>query len=112
MAKKKVEINTEKFWFYRSCKFCKCLINKDLFLIAKRGVDIVKKNIEISEIIRKHFEIDFLKNLLLNKEELRLFKYQFKNLNLNNMIITKSYLDYLYNGHFMEEDNQMKSDEK
>ena len=106
LAKKKIEISTEKFWIYNSCKFCKCFFNKDKLYISEKGLNIVKKNIEISEIIKKHFEIDFIKKLLLNGDELELFKFQFKHLNINNMRATKEYLSNLYNGHLKEDDIQ------
>jgi hypothetical protein len=111
IAKKKIEISPHKFWLYISCKICKCLFNKDKLFIAEKSTDLITKNIEISEIIKKHFEFDFIKKLLLTEDELELFKYQFKYLNINNMDLSKKYMNDLYNGHLKEddiEDNQYK----
>ena len=61
----------------------------------KNTLKIIQKNIEISEIIKKHFELEFLKNLLLKEDERNLLPYQFKYLNMSNMNSTKKYLDLL-----------------
>ena len=61
----------------------------------RNTLKIIKKNIEISEIIKKHFEMEFLKNLLFKEDERNLFPYQFKYLNRRNMTSTKKYLDLL-----------------
>ena len=47
----------------------------------------------------------------MTEDELELFKYQFKYLNINNMDLSKKYMNDLYNGHLKEddiEDNQYK----
>jgi len=62
---------------------------------VRNTLKIIKKNIEISEIIKKHFEMEFLKNLLFKEDERNLFPYQFKYLNRRNMTSTKKYLDLL-----------------
>ena len=103
IAMNKIIISPEKFWIYNSCKFCKCLFNKDKVFIAGKSTDLLTKNIEISEIIKKHFEIDFIKKLLLTEDELELFKFQFKYLNISNMDLTKEYLNNLYTGHLKED---------
>lgn len=77
-----------------------------------KTMEIIKKNIEISEMIKKHFELDFLKKLLLNENEQKLFPYQFKYLNLQNLEPTKKFLNLLLKKDFYElnEPEKEKSD--
>lgn len=111
-AKKKIPITTEKFWFYEACKFCSCCVNRDSKYIAKNTLRIIKKNIEISEIIKKHFELEFLKNLLLKEDEKNLLPYQFKYLNMSNMSSTKKYLDFLSMKDFYVKKSKDETDEE
>jgi len=95
VAKKKIDITTLKFWLYETFKICSCCFNRNSKYIVKNTLKIIQKNIEISEIIKKHFELEFLKNLLLKEDERNLLPYQFKYLNMSNMNSTKKYLDLL-----------------
>jgi hypothetical protein len=104
IAIKKIKIPSIKYWLYSSFNFCKCFFNKDKYHITEKSTDIINKNIEVSNIIKKHFEIDFIKKLFLNEDELNLFKNQFKYLNIKNMKNSKEYLDNIYAEHLMEDD--------
>ena len=50
---------------------------------------------EVTKIIKNGFEIEFLKRLLLDKNEYNLFNYQFKHINLRNYNASLEYLKSL-----------------
>lgn len=102
VAKNKTPISIEKFWFYETCNICSCFFDRSTNYIAKNTNRIIKKNIEITEIIKKHFELEFLKNLILEEDERNLLPYKFKYLNRGNMSSTKKYLDLLSIKDFYE----------
>lgn len=95
-AKVKKVINAERFFCYETCGIFSMCFNKDKKYIAKITGKIIKNNLETSQIIKKHLELEFLKKLLLKQEDLNLFPYQFKYLNLGNMSSTKIFLDKLH----------------
>jgi len=112
-AIKKVTFSTEQICLYSSCFKC-CCMNKDKKYLVQKAIKLVEKNIEVSEIIKKNFEMEFLKRLLLNEHEYNLFPYQFKNINLKNVIDSKNYLNNLQFAGFkrLEENHKKEEQEK
>ena len=56
---------------------------------------IIDENIEISGLIKKNIEVNFMKRLLLSQNERYLFDHQFRYLNLGNTKETNIHLDNL-----------------
>ena len=111
-AKIRRAITTERFFCYETCDIFKMCFDKNKKYIANKTLKIIKNHLEISEIIKKHFELEFLKKLLLKEEELNLFPYQFKYLNLSNMKSTKNFLDKLNLGEFQRKINNEDLEEE
>lgn len=94
-AKKRFYFNTRKAWFYSVFKCCKHFLNKNKLKVLKKTNAILKKNMEITHVIKKNLEFDFLKKLILTNKEFYLFPYQFKYINVGNMSATMNYLNLL-----------------
>ena len=94
-AKKKIYFSFEKLWFWSICKLCKCFINKNNKKIVTKSILLIEKNLEISNLIKKNIEVDFLKQIVMNEDERNLIDYKFKILNVGNPNATLDFLDDL-----------------
>ena len=64
---------------------------------------------EITHVIKKNLEFDFLKKLILSNKEFFLFPNQFKYINIGNMSATMNYLNFL-NDISKEKLNRLQSE--
>ena len=97
-----------------------CLSRKKIDLMRKSW-EIIEKNTDITNIIKKQFEIVFLKRILLTKTQINLFKYNFLDINLDDYETAMTYLeeindefDDVNREQFMEllkKDDMMKQNE-
>jgi len=71
--------------------------NPDKYEIIQRCSDIVDNHMSIDFIIKKHFELDFLKNTVLTDIEKQLLKYNYRYINFNNPKTTLEYLESVDN---------------
>lgn len=69
--------------------------NEKKFAILEKCSSIIDTNIQINHIIRKLFELEFLKRLLLSEKQRQLIKYQFRYINLKNFEDSIKFLEIL-----------------
>lgn len=74
------------------CKRCKNGKKKRYDILEKCG-DIIDSSIEINNIVKRMFEIEFLKKLILTDRQEHLLKFQYRYLNLNNYNETMKFLN-------------------
>jgi len=94
-AKTRFYFGSRKAWYYSTFKCCKNFFNKNKLEVLDKTNSILKKNMEIIHVIKKNLEFDFLKKLVLTNNELYLFPFQFKYVNVGNMTETMKYLNFL-----------------
>jgi hypothetical protein len=63
--------------------FCKKGKKKKYELYEKCN-EIIDNTVEINHLIRKLFELEFMKKLIMSENQIRLLKYQFQYINLSN----------------------------
>jgi len=68
---------------------------KAKYELIKKCTNLIEKTMNIEHIIKKNFELSFLKQYLLSKTEVNMFKYHFKTLNLCNYDDSMSHLRLL-----------------
>jgi hypothetical protein len=78
-------------WCFKPCKIHKV----KRFEILEKCIDITDKYMQINFIMRKLFEIEFLKEIVLTKKQKELIKYQFRFINFNNHKESIMFLDSL-----------------
>ncbi len=79
---------------------CMCLLKKSQkyekkIEIIKTCEEIIEKNTNIEYIIRKNFEVIFLKKYLLNQDQKNFFRYNFKSINLTKPETTRNFIEEL-----------------
>jgi len=96
-AKKPFYFNSRISWFYETFICCSRCINQNKLTIFQKTWSILNNNLEITYVLKKNIEFDFLKKLILTNKEYFLFPFQFKYINIGNMSSTMSYLNSLNN---------------
>jgi len=96
-AKTRFYFSSRKAWCFNTFKCCKNSFNKNKIQVLEKTNSILKKNMEITHVIKKNLEFDFLKKLVLTNKEFYLFPFQFKYVNVGNMSATMKYLNFLDN---------------
>jgi len=66
---------------------CKCILKHNAkraekYELLEKCEEIIEKNMNIEYLIRKNFEVIYLKKLLLSKDEKAFFRYNYKSINL------------------------------
>jgi hypothetical protein len=90
--KKRVHPRARDFFCMTFCLApCKKGRMKKYEIFEKCG-EIIERSVEINNLVRKMFEIDFIKKLILTERQLNLLKFQFRYLNLNNYEDTMNFL--------------------
>jgi hypothetical protein len=81
-------------FFCMNCCFSYCKkFKQQRYDILQRCVEITDKYLQINFIMDKFFEIEYMKKILLSKNERNLLKYQFKYINFNNIEASNRFLD-------------------
>lgn len=82
--KKRVHPRARDFFCMTFC-FAPCKKGRmKKFEIFEKCGEIIERSVEINNLVRKMFEIDFIKKLILTERQLNLLKFQFRYINLNN----------------------------
>jgi hypothetical protein len=90
--KKRVHPRARDFFCMTFC-FAPCKKGRmKKFEIFEKCGEIIERSVEINNLVRKMFEIDFIKKLILTERQLNLLKFQFRYLNLSNYEDTMSFL--------------------
>jgi hypothetical protein len=75
--------------FLKPCRKYK----KARYDILERCIEITDKYLQINFLMRKFFEIEYMKKILLSENQRHMLKYQFKYINFNNLEESNRFLD-------------------
>jgi hypothetical protein len=90
--KKKVKPSIFDFFCMNFC-FGPCKRGKmKKYTILEKCGEIIDRTVEINYLMRKMFEVDFIKKLILSERQRNLLKFQFRYLNFNNYEQTMNFL--------------------
>lgn len=90
--KNRYYIGFGKAWCYKMCGFCMKGKNRNDLILTSQARLLIYWNLEISNIMKKLLEFDFLKKFVLSEKEYRLFNFTLRYLNTGNMPATLKYL--------------------
>jgi hypothetical protein len=79
--------------------------------ILKRCIEITDKYLQINFLMQKFFELEYVKKILLTRNERNLIKYQFKYINFNNIEESNSFLDSLQSEKAIVDEKLLEKDE-
>jgi hypothetical protein len=79
--------------------------------ILQRCVEITDKYLQINFLMNKFFEVEYMKKILLSKNERNLLKYQFKYINFNNIEESNRFLDSIQAEKAIVDEKLLEKDE-
>jgi hypothetical protein len=95
---------------------CNCFLrrNKKRYMILQKCLDVVDKNLQVDYLIRKFFEVECLKRMLLTTNQQKLLKFQFRYINFANYEKSMEFLDMLADeeGKMFSNEDAKTEDEK
>ena len=79
---------------------------KEMLELLEKCEEIIEKNLSIEYMVRKNFELIFLKKILLSKDEKLFFRYNMKSINIPKPETTERFMEELnheFNGKITKE---------
>ena len=102
----KKRISSLEYWVLNTLTCLNKCFNPNRHKISNKIDKLILKNLEISSIIKKNFDLDFLKKLLLTEKQNEIFKYQMRYINFANLDESMQYLRNLEGENYKKEDKK------